>query len=68
MSWQREGEHVAGRYLNAYLVSGTVSESRVKYGGVVQHTVKLDQPLEVFGRVADVLLLDEADLLPKVTA
>jgi hypothetical protein len=53
---------VAGVYLNAYTVSGLVTESRVKYGGAVQHTVQLDTPLEVFGRVADVLLLDEKEL------
>lgn len=60
--WNREGQRVAGMYLNAYTVIGLVTESRVKYGGSVQHTVKLDQPMTVFGRVADVLLLEEADL------
>jgi hypothetical protein len=49
-------------YLQAYAVSGLVTESRVKYGGTVQHTVKLDKPMEVFGRTAEVLLLDEEDL------
>lgn len=63
--WNREGQRVAGVYLNTYTVSGLVTESRVKYGGTVQHTVKLDQPTTVFGRVADVLLLDEADLFVK---
>lgn len=60
--WNREGQHVAGVYLNAYTVSGEVTESRVKYGGKVQHTVKLDQPVTVFGRVAEVLLMDEETL------
>jgi hypothetical protein len=49
-------------YLQAYAVSGLVTESRVKYGGTVQHTVKLDKPMQVFGRTAEVLLLDEGDL------
>ena len=62
--WQRAGEHVAGVYLG-YPVQGTVTESRVKYGGTVSHTVKLDQPIEVFGRTAEVLLLDEGDLFQK---
>ena len=62
MSWNKEGQHVAGMYLNAYAVSGTVTESRVRYGGTVQHTVKLDRPVEVFGRSAEVLLLDDTDL------
>lgn len=61
--WNREGQRVAGMYIKTYAVSGLVTESRVKYGGTVQHTVQLDTPVEVFGRVADVLLLDEADLL-----
>ena len=64
--WNREGQTVAGMYLKAYAVSGTVVESRVKYGGTVQHTVKLDAPATVFGRQAEVLLLDEEDLFHKV--
>lgn len=60
--WNREGQRVAGVYLGAYTVSGLVTESRVRYGGSIQHTVQLDQPVTVFGRVADVLLLDESDL------
>jgi hypothetical protein len=62
MSWDRTGQSVAGVYLGAYTVSGTVMESRVKYGGHVQHTVRLITPITVFGRVADILLLDEYDL------
>lgn len=60
--WNREGQRVAGLYLKSYAVSGLVTESRVKYGGTVQHTVELDAAINVFGRVADVLLLDESDL------
>jgi hypothetical protein len=62
MSWNKEGQRVAGVYLNAYTVQGLVTESRVKYGGKVQHTVQLDQPLQIFGRTAEVLLLDEQEL------
>lgn len=60
--WNKEGQRVAGIYLNAYTVSGIVTESRVKYGGRVQHTVQLDQPVQVFGRIAHHLLMDEEDL------
>lgn len=63
--WNREGQNVAGVYLGAYTVTGTVTESRVKYGGKVQHTVLLDQPVQVFGRTAEVLLLAESDLFQK---
>ncbi len=60
--WNKEGQRVAGVYLGAYTVSGLVTESRVRYGGSVQHTVKLDEPVVVFGRSAEVLLLDDGDL------
>lgn len=63
--WNREGQQVAGVYLGAYTVSGVVTESRVRYGGTVQHTVKLDKPVTVFGRSAEVLLLDDGDLFEK---
>ncbi len=62
MSWDLTGQRVAGVYLNAYTVAGTVTDSRVKYGGQVQHTVQLDRPIEVFGRSAEVLLLDNNEL------
>jgi hypothetical protein len=60
--WNKEGQRVAGVYLNSYTIIGVVTESRVRYGGSVQHTVKLDVPIEVFGRSAEVLLLDDTDL------
>jgi hypothetical protein len=63
MSWNREGQVVAGIYLKSHPVIGTVENSRVKYGGSVQHTVVLSQPIEVFGTLRDRLLLDEEDLL-----
>lgn len=60
--WNKEGQRVAGVYLGAYTVSGVVTASRVRYGGTVQHTVQLDQPQQVFGRSAEVLLLDDTEL------
>lgn len=64
--WNREGTRVAGVYLRSFTVTGIVIESRVKYGGKVQHTVQLDAPITVFGRVAEVLLLTEEDLFDVV--
>ena len=61
-NWDRTGTRVAGVYINTYTVLGLVTDSRVKYGGAVQHTVKLDTPMEVFGHVADVVLLNEEEL------
>jgi len=46
MSWIRDGEHVAGKYMDQ-LIEGVVIESRVKYGGKVQLTVLLDKPIQL---------------------
>jgi hypothetical protein len=62
MSWNKEGQQVAGVYLGAYTVTGVVQSSRVKLGGRVQHRVLLDTPVEVFGRVAEELLIDDEEL------
>jgi hypothetical protein len=62
MSWDKKGQHVSWKYLGYIPVSGTVFGSRVKYGGTVQHTVILDHPTEVRGRIAVSLLVDEDEL------
>ena len=62
MSWNLEGKYVEGVYLDKILVQGNVVESRVKYGGKVQHRVSLDYPIEVFGTERDTLLLSEDDI------
>ena len=43
-NFDREGQWLIGKYLSAYWVTGTVVESRVKYGGKVQHTIVSDSP------------------------
>ena len=58
MSWNIEGAHVTGLYMNVFPFAGIVTESRVKYGGQVQHTVKLDSPIEVFGATRNTILID----------
>jgi hypothetical protein len=63
MQWNLEGQRVAGVYLGAYTVTGTVAWSRVKYGGTVQHTVVLDKPLALFGTERESVLLDHNELL-----
>ena len=64
MAWDRAGEQVAGTYLG-HTVSGVVTESRGKYGGAVQHTLQLAQPLTLFGTERTVVLMDERDLFKK---
>lgn len=43
--WNLEGYRVTGRTMHNELVSGVVEMSRVAFGGIVKHYVKLDQPV-----------------------
>jgi hypothetical protein len=56
--WNLENCRVTGNYMGIALVSGMVTESRVKYGGSVCHTVELDEPITVFGAVRERVILD----------
>ena len=60
--WNLEGQYVTGLYLQKFPVSGEVINSRVKYGGSVQHTVKLSKPIEVFGAIKLIVLLDDVEV------
>jgi hypothetical protein len=62
MSWILEGETVVGRYLDLFPIKGTVTESRVKYGGKVSNTIMLEKPVVVFGAVREVILMDSEEL------
>lgn len=44
MSWILDGSRIKAKYLGEP-VAGVVIDSRVKYGGKVQYTVELDQPV-----------------------
>ena len=48
MYWVLEGKRVNGLYLGLFPYSGTVTASRVKYGGEVQHTIDLDEAIDVY--------------------
>ena len=65
MSWNLEGQRVFGRYLNEYFFTGTVVESRVKYGGKVCNTIVLDTPIAVFGEMRTKVLV-ESDQIGQV--
>lgn len=68
MGWSREGQTIKTMYLGTFNAQGIVTNSRVKYGaGDVQHTVQLTEPLLVYGRLADILLVDEHDILEAIT-
>ena len=60
-SWQLEGCNVKGTYLDLFPSTGVVTLSRVKYGGRVQHTVRLDAPITVYGEVRSTILADERE-------
>ena len=62
-NWNLEGLKVWGMYLDMFPVSGRVELSRVKYGGGVQHTIVLDNPITVFNNVRDRVLLDHGDVV-----
>ena len=44
MSWVLDGERVTANYFG-YTVTGVITDSRVRYGGKVQYTMELDEPL-----------------------
>ena len=57
MSWDLTGKRINGLYMGLFPYSGLVEESRVKYGGTVQHTVVVDEPFKVFGSIRERILV-----------
>ena len=62
MSWILEGQRVRAEYHGMFPVVGTVTESRVTYGGAVKHTVTLDTPEMIDGALRDTLLFYAEDV------
>ena len=57
----REGQYVKGSYLGSY-VEGVVLESRVKYGGKVQHKVETAKSytfMRELRKAGSIVLVDE---------
>lgn len=65
MSWILDGSRIKAKYLGDTIVEGTVVDSRVKYGGEVQYTVKLDKPVQFRWRSepSDTVLIDRRELM-----
>ena len=63
MGWIKDGEQVAGKYFDQTF-EGVVTESRVKYGGRVQYTVELHNPITLQWRAEPVgrVLVEDKDL------
>jgi hypothetical protein len=59
MKWDLTGERINGMYMGLWPYTGTVIESRVKYGGKVQHTVQVDEPFKVYGEVRERILVED---------
>jgi hypothetical protein len=58
MNWDLTGMTVWARYLDEYDIYGRVESSRVKYGGEVQHTVVLAEPIVIYGQLRDRVLIE----------
>jgi hypothetical protein len=67
MSWILDGQKIKANYLGTP-VTGTVMSSRVKYGGKVQYTLELDEPVQLPWRSepATTLLVDNDELMETV--
>ena len=61
--WNLEGQTVKALYLSTIPVEGVVTESRVKYGGSVQHTIDLFFPITVFGAERTTVLVDASEVV-----
>lgn len=56
-----EGTRVNGIYLGLFPFRGIIVESRVKYGGKIQHTIQLEEPIKVYGEVRERILAESGD-------
>jgi len=63
MGWIKDGKHITANYLGV-MVSGVIESSRVKYGGKVQYTVNLDNPVQLRWRSEPTVrvLIDETEI------
>ena len=62
MPWNLEGQRINGLYMGLFPYSGLVLDSRVKFGGDVQHTVLIDEPIKVYGEVRDMILVSKGEI------
>jgi hypothetical protein len=64
MSWILDGQKIEANYLGT-AVTGRVISSRVKYGGSVQYSVELDEPVQLPWRSepATTLLVDKNEVI-----
>ena len=63
MGWNKDGSTVKALYLSEYMVTGVVTESRVRYGGEVSYYINLIEPLYVFGSVREQVIVNEKQVI-----
>ena len=63
-NWVRDGETIVATYMGTR-VTGVVESSRVKYGGEVQYTVNLNEPVQLRWRTEPTtrLLIDSCQII-----
>lgn len=64
-NFDRQGQWVIAKYLDSAWVTGIVQETRVKYGGKVQHSIISDSPTyigEELREVGSTFLVEEGDV------
>jgi hypothetical protein len=64
-NFDRQGQWIIAKYLDSAWVTGIVQETRVKYGGKVQHSILSDSPTyigEELREVGDHFLVPEDDV------
>ena len=62
MNWNLEGLRINGLYMGLFPYSGLVLHSRVKFGGEVQHTVLIDEPIRVYGEDREMILVSKGEV------
>ena len=65
MNWDLTGLRVKGKYMGDFPCIGIVESSRVKYGGGIQYTVVLDEPIQLPWRkeLTDRILMDQVNVV-----
>ena len=53
-NFDRQGQWVIAKYLDSTWVTGIVQETRVKYGGKVQHSILSDSPTYIGEELRDI--------------
>lgn len=65
-NFDRTGQKCVATYMGTTIITGIILESRVKYGGKVQHTVQSTEDVVFYGEkriVGSHFLVEESELL-----